>query len=146
MAGKIYIIGAGPGDPKNRTLRMLEAMKESDVVVAYTTYAELVKDLLDGKEVITARMKEELLRAKVAIKKALEGHTVAVISSGDPQVYGMASPTLEMMCANNINVDVEIIPGVTAALAATAKQVTIINGFCSYKPKRSISSSGRNTL
>ncbi|BAB66913.1 precorrin-3B C(17)-methyltransferase [Sulfurisphaera tokodaii] len=121
MAGKIYIIGIGPGDEKNRTLRMLEAIKESDVIIAYTTYADLIKDLTDGKEVITARMKEELYRAKMAIKKALEGHTVALVSSGDPQVYGMAPPTLEMMCANNVNVDFEIIPGVTAALAAAAR-------------------------
>lgn len=121
MAGKIYIIGIGPGDKNNRTLRMLEAIKESDVIVAYTTYAELIKDLTDGKEVITAKMKEELYRAKVAIKKALEGHTVALISSGDPQVYGMASPALEMMCQNNVSVDVEIIPGVTASLASAAR-------------------------
>jgi len=121
MGGKIYIVGIGPGDKGNRTLRMIGAIKESDVIVAYTTYAELIKDLIDGKEVITARMKEELYRAKVAIKKALEGHIVSLISSGDPQVYAMASPTLEMICANKVNVGVEIIPGVTASLASAAK-------------------------
>jgi len=121
MGGKIYIIGIGPGDKGNRTLRMIDAIKESDVIVAYETYAELVKDLTEGKEVITAKMKEELYRARTAIKKALEGHTVALISSGDPQVYAMASPTLEMICANNVDVNVEIIPGVTASLASAAK-------------------------
>ncbi|BCU70893.1 precorrin-3B C(17)-methyltransferase [Stygiolobus caldivivus] len=121
MKGKLFIVGTGPGAPPVRTFRMVEAIKQSDVIVAYTTYAKLVGDLVDGKEVITARMKEELLRARVAIQKALEGKTVSLISSGDPQVYGMASPALEMMCKNNVDLDVEIVPGVTAALAASAR-------------------------
>ena len=121
MRGKLFIVGTGPGAPPVRTFRMVEAIKQSDVIVAYTTYAKLVGDLVDGKEVVTARMKEELLRARVAIQKALEGKTVSLISSGDPQVYGMASPALEMICKNNVDLEVEIVPGVTAALAASAK-------------------------
>ena len=118
--GKIYILGLGPGDKLNRTEAFVRAIKESDVVITYKTYADLMKDLLEGKEVITANMKEELLRAKVAIEKALQGKTVAVVSSGDPQVYGMASPTLELACVGGFDVDIIVVPGVTAALAAAS--------------------------
>ncbi|MFP3065466.1 MAG: precorrin-3B C(17)-methyltransferase [Sulfolobus sp.] len=121
MKGKLYIVGIGPGSPPLRTFQATNAIKESEVIVAYTTYAELIKDLTEGKEVITAKMKEELYRAKVAIENVLQGKNVALISSGDPQVYGMASPALEMMCKNGINIDFEVVPGVTAALAAAAK-------------------------
>ncbi|BDC17935.1 precorrin-3B C(17)-methyltransferase [Acidianus sp. HS-5] len=119
--GKIFVIGIGPGGKETRTLEMLEAIRQSDVVVAYTTYAKLIQDLLDGKEVITAKMREEVYRAKVAIEKAMEGHTVAVVSSGDPQVYGMAGLVYDMACKNNVNVEIQIIPGVTAANAVAAK-------------------------
>jgi precorrin-3B C17-methyltransferase len=118
--GKIYIVGLGPGDRANMTEAFLKVIRESDVIVTYKTYAELIKDLTVGKEVITANMKEELLRAKVAIEKALEGRTVAVVSSGDPQVYGMASPVLELLCLGGFDVEVEVLPGVTAALAASS--------------------------
>ena len=121
MKGKLFIVGTGPGAAEMRTFRMVEAIKQSDVIVAYTTYAKLIEDLTDGKEVITAKMKEEVFRAKVAIQKALEGKIVSLISSGDPQVYGMASLTLDMMCKNNVDLGFEIVPGVTAALAAAAK-------------------------
>ncbi|BBD72435.1 precorrin-3B C(17)-methyltransferase [Sulfodiicoccus acidiphilus] len=119
--GKIYLLGTGPGSPDLRTLRTVEALKESDVVVTYRTYAQLIGDLLGGKEVVTADMKEELFRARIAIEKAQEGKVVSLVSSGDPQVYGMASPTMEMMCRRGVDLDVEVVPGVTAATAAAAK-------------------------
>ncbi len=121
MKGKLYIVGVGPGSPEMRTIRAVQAIKESNVIVAYTTYADLVKDLTDGKEVITARMKEEIYRARTALEKAMEGNVVSLISSGDPQVYGMAGITLEMMYKNKIQVDFEVIPGVTAGLAAASR-------------------------
>ncbi|AWR96297.1 precorrin-3B C(17)-methyltransferase [Acidianus sulfidivorans JP7] len=120
--GKLYIVGVGPGDPKARTLEAIESIKKSNVIVAYTTYAELIKDLTEGKEVITAKMKEEIFRTKTSVEKALEGNTVSLVSSGDPQVYGMAGLTLEYLCRKDIkNLDVEIVPGVTAANAAAAR-------------------------
>jgi precorrin-3B C17-methyltransferase len=119
--GKIYIVGTGPGDPSSRTLSMVEAIKNSEVVIAYNTYAQLIRDLLDGKEVITAAMKEELFRARMAVERASEGKVVSIVSSGDPQVYGMASPTMEVLCKRGMDLEVEVIPGVTAATAAAAK-------------------------
>lgn len=121
MKGKIYVLGLGPGAKEARTEEFVRAIRESQVVITYRTYAELIRDLLQGKEVIVANMKEELLRAKLAILEALEGKTVSIVSSGDPQVFGMASPTLELACLSGADVEVRVIPGVTAALAAAAR-------------------------
>lgn len=121
MAGKLYIVGVGPGAPGLRTLRAIEVIRESDVVVAYTTYANLIRDLVDGKELITARMREEVFRASIAIRKALENHVVSLVSDGDPQIYGMAGLTLELMSRGNIELDFEVVPGVTAGLAVASR-------------------------
>lgn len=121
MAGKLYIVGVGPGAPGLRTLRAIEVIRESDVVVAYTTYANLIRDLVDGKELITARMREEVFRAGIAIRRALENHVVSLVSGGDPQIYGMAGLALELMSRGNIELDFEVVPGVTAGLAVASR-------------------------
>ncbi|AAL62730.1 cobalamin biosynthesis precorrin-3 methylase (cbiF) [Pyrobaculum aerophilum str. IM2] len=121
MRGRLRIVGIGPGDPSVRTFRAVEAIKESEVVVGYETYIGLIKDLLEGKEVIPAKMRQEIFRAEISISKALEGRKVALVSDGDPNVYGMAPLVFELMAKRGVEVDVEVIPGVTAALAAAAK-------------------------
>lgn len=120
MAGKIYIVGVGPGGPGLRTPAAVEAIKRADVVVGYRTYINLISDLLHGKEVFAAGMREELLRASVAVNRASEDAVVAVVSDGDPQVFGMAPLVLELMSRSGASLDVEVVPGVTAALAAGA--------------------------
>jgi precorrin-3B C17-methyltransferase len=120
--GKLYIVGIGPGDKKLRTLIAQEILERSNVVVGYNTYLKLISDVLDNKkEVIGAKMKEELFRAKTAIEKAINGNIVSLVSSGDPQVYGMAGLVFDLIARKNIDLEVEVIPGVTAALAAAAK-------------------------
>jgi len=121
MRGRLYIVGIGPGSPGLRTLDMIEAIRRSNVVIGYKTYVDLIEDLLEGKEVIRTRMREEVMRANLALERAARGDTVALVSSGDPQVYGMASLVFEIMSRRGIDVDVVVIPGVTAALAAAAK-------------------------
>jgi precorrin-3B C17-methyltransferase len=121
--GKLYIVGIGPGDPSLRTQASVQALMKATTVIGYRTYVDLVFDLLNGKNVIRSNMREELRRARLALTYALDnGEAVALISDGDPQVYGMASPTLELACLNNYDMGkIEIIPGVTAALAAAAR-------------------------
>ncbi|KUO79799.1 MAG: cobalt-precorrin-3B C(17)-methyltransferase [Vulcanisaeta sp. JCHS_4] len=121
--GKLYIVGIGPGDPLLRTQASIQALMEATTVIGYRTYVDLVFDLLNGKNVTRSEMREELRRARLALTYALDnGETVALISDGDPQVYGMASPTLELACLNNYDMGkIEIIPGVTAALAAASR-------------------------
>ncbi len=120
MTGEIYVVGFGPGDPRLRTPEAVEAIRRAEVVVGYRTYIELVSDLLEGKEVIAAGMREEIYRAKIALTLAGEGRRVAVVSDGDPQVFGMAPLVLEMASRLDASTPIKVVPGVTAALAAGA--------------------------
>lgn len=119
--GSIFVVGLGPGSKEYRTIRAQQVLEEAEVIVGYNTYLKMIKDVTEGKEVIGARMKEEVFRAKVTIEKALEGKRVALVSSGDPQVYGMASLLLDMMIRHGYDIPVEIVPGVTAALAVSSR-------------------------
>ncbi len=96
-----------------------EKIIEADLILGYETYLQLIADLLTGKQVISYRMTEEVERARAAIKYAKEGYKVVVISGGDPGIFGMAGPILELALTERINV--EVIPGVTAATAAASR-------------------------
>ncbi|QXM05656.1 precorrin-3B C(17)-methyltransferase [Crassaminicella indica] len=118
--GKIYVIGLGPGSREHMSKRALDAILDSEVVIGYKTYIHLIKDLLDEKEVIDSGMKKEVERCNLTIDKALEGKRVCIISSGDAGVYGMAGIMLEVKYERNADVEIEIIPGITAASAAAS--------------------------
>lgn len=115
--GKIYIVGLGPGDRDHFSYRAVRVIEEADVVAGYGLYIDLVKDLTEGKEVISKGMKREIERANLAIEEARKGKNVAVISGGDPGVYGMAGIVLELI---DDDIEVEVVPGITAATAAAA--------------------------
>ncbi len=115
--GKIYIVGLGPGDRNHFSYRAVEAIKEADVIAGYGMYIDLVADMTEGKEVISKGMKREIERARLAIEEAKKGKKVAVISGGDPGVYGMAGIVLELA---DPELDIEVVPGITAATAAAA--------------------------
>jgi precorrin-3B C17-methyltransferase len=125
MRGKLFVVGIGPGDKKHMTLRCLEAIQQSDVIVGYELYVDLIKDMLENKQVYTTQMQEEIDRVKIAIQKALEGHTVSLVSSGDSGVYGMAGLVFEVLSEMHaqglsVDIDIEVVPGVTAAIAAAS--------------------------
>ena len=84
------MVGIGPGGPLDRTRRAEEAISKSAVVVGYTRYLELIRDLTEGKERIATGMTREMERCRTALDRAKAGQTVALVSSGDPGVYGMA--------------------------------------------------------
>ncbi|MEO5659998.1 MAG: precorrin-3B C(17)-methyltransferase [Polaromonas sp.] len=134
--GKIMLVGIGPGNYSHMTKRACEAIAEADVVIGYVTYIKLVADLLDGKEVIRKSMTEELDRAVDALAQANAGKKVALISSGDAGVYGMAGPTYEVLFEAGwtpaSGVEVEVIPG-TSAINACASLVgaPLTHDFCS---------------
>lgn len=136
MSGKIFLVGFGPGAEQHMSYRAKEAIAESDVVIGYSTYIKLVKDLLDGKEVIKKGMTEEIDRSIEAYEQAKAGKTVALISSGDIGVYGMAGPTYEVLLqagwTPQDEIQVEIVPGSTA-LSACASLVgaPLTHDFCS---------------
>nr|VFJ92313.1 MAG: precorrin-3B C17-methyltransferase [Candidatus Kentron sp. LFY] len=122
--GKILLVGLGPSAGKYMTLRAREAIGEADVIIGYSTYLKLIQDLLDGKEIIRKGMRQELDRCNEACEQARQGKVVALISSGDIGIYGMASPTYEVLLQSGWTPDsgfeVEVIPGSTALSTCAA--------------------------
>lgn len=92
------------------------------MIIGYKTYIELLDELLEGKEVISSGMTREVERSLLAIDRAMEGQYVAVVSSGDPGIYGMAGIVLELLekRAAADTVEVEIVPGISSANAAAS--------------------------
>ncbi len=117
---RLYVVGIGPGDLKHMTYEAREAIESAGAVVGYATYLKLIEPLLNGKEVFSSGMTRETERCREAIRMAAEGKTVALVSSGDAGVYGMAGLALELLKANNDNIEIVIIPGVSAVQAAAA--------------------------
>jgi len=116
--GTLSIVGIGPGASEHTTPAALEAIEQAELVVGYTTYIRLVRHLTEGKEVVKTGMTEEIGRARAAVERARAGGRVAIISSGDAGVYGMASLVFqvlrEMGWRRGDPPDLRIIPGMTA--------------------------------
>lgn len=116
--GKLLIIGFGPGALEHITGRALAALDESEAVIGYTTYVDLIRPLLRHQEIVGTGMTEEVSRAQEAVRRAEEGQTIAVISSGDAGVYGMAGLVYEVLIergwSRSEGVQVEVIPGISA--------------------------------
>ena len=111
--GKLRVIGIGPGSIENMTLRAYKAIENSDVIVGYNKYIDMIKELVEGKELYSTGMMGEEARCKQALELSKD-KDVALISTGDAGIYGMAGLILEM----KEDEDVEIIPGLTASSAA----------------------------
>lgn len=90
------------------------------MIVGYARYVRLIGDLTAGKEILASGMTEEVPRCQVALEQAAAGRNVALVSSGDPGIYGMAGLAIELAQAEGLAVPIEIVPGVTAAGAAAA--------------------------
>lgn len=122
--GKILLVGIGPGGHEHMSARARAAIVEADVVIGYVTYIRLLSDLLADKQVIRKSMTEELERAVEALDLARQGKKVALVSSGDAGVYGMAGPTFEVLFQAGWTPDsgiaVEIVPGASAINSCAA--------------------------
>ncbi len=116
---KIYVVGIGPGGLAFMTPQAKAAIESSQVVVGYTVYVDLVKELTPGKEVLSTPMKKEVDRCRLALESALDNKTVAFVCSGDAGVYGMAGIMLQV-AENHPEVEIEIVPGITAACSGAA--------------------------
>ena len=119
QTGKLYVVGIGPGSYEQMTIKAVRAMEESQVVVGYTVYADLMREHFPGKEWITTPMRQETERCRMAIEKAEAGMTVALICSGDAGVYGMAGLMYEVG-VEFPKAELEIVPGITAAIGGAA--------------------------
>ncbi|MCY9694135.1 precorrin-3B C(17)-methyltransferase [Paenibacillus alginolyticus] len=122
MSGKLLIIGFGPGSFEHITKRAREAIGESEVIIGYNTYVDLIAGLLTEQQVVRTGMTEEVSRAQEAVRQAKQGKKVAVISSGDAGVYGMAGLVYEVLMeqgwTRENGVQVEVIPGISAVHSA----------------------------
>ncbi len=127
---KIYVVGIGPGAYEQMTIRAAKCLSDCDVIVGYTVYVDLVKEHFADKEFRTTPMRRERERCVLAFEEAAKGKTVAMVCSGDAGVYGMSGLMLELG-ENYPSVEVEVIPGVTAALSGAALLgAPLIHDFC----------------
>ncbi|KUI98234.1 precorrin-3B C(17)-methyltransferase [Vibrio sp. MEBiC08052] len=127
----LYVVGIGPGGPEMMTTEARAAIEAAEVIVGYKTYTHLVKALVGDKPVIKTGMCKEIERCQVALDIAQSGKTVALISSGDAGIYGMAGLILEMVTKQKWHVEVKIVPGMTASIAAgAALGAPLMHDFC----------------
>lgn len=127
---RIYLVGLGPGEVSQMTGQALAALEDADVLCGYPVYVDLVKDHFPDKQTYTTPMRQELERCRWAIETARSGKTVAFLCSGDAGVYGMAGPLLQL--AEGVEeVEIEVVPGVTAALSGAAVLgAPLMHDFC----------------
>lgn len=129
--GKLYVVGIGPGDERYMTKEALEALKESEVIFGFGTYAELVRASLPEKEYRITGMGHEVERCREALAYSEgDGACAAIISSGDAGIYGMAGPVLEM--AHEFpKAKVSVVSGISAAISGAAVLgAPLMNDFC----------------
>ncbi|MGN0986482.1 MAG: precorrin-3B C(17)-methyltransferase [Otoolea sp.] len=119
MEKKLYVIGIGPGAREQMTIRADQILRECEVIAGYTVYADLVRGYYPDAEFVTTPMRQEKERCRMALEEAAAGRKTALICSGDSGVYGMAGLILQM-ASSYPEVSVEVVPGVTAALAGGA--------------------------
>ncbi len=116
----IYIVSTGPGNSDSMSVEAINAIKECDVIVGYGKYIELIEPLIQDKMVFTTGMTKEVDRCRQALEISLTGKKVAMVSGGDAGVYGMGGIMQEIVLEMAPEIEVVVIPGITAANAAAA--------------------------
>jgi len=132
---KLYVIGTGPGDANYMSGRAIEIIEQVDCIAGYTTYIDLISELVKDKEIISTGMMKEVERVEKAIEQALAGKSCALVSGGDPGIYAMAGLVFEICKERNIKLVragekdssddktglyLEIVPGIPALAAGAA--------------------------
>jgi precorrin-3B C17-methyltransferase len=122
--GKLYVVGVGPGHHDHMTFRAKQVIEESEIIVGYETYVDLVEDLIAGKQVYRYAMTQEVDRANQAIEFAESGKVVSLVSSGDPGIYGMIGLIYEILAekgwSKEDGIYVECVPGVSSLNSCAA--------------------------
>ncbi|MBO4797172.1 MAG: precorrin-3B C(17)-methyltransferase, partial [Candidatus Methanomethylophilaceae archaeon] len=121
MRGRLSVVGFGPGALENMTIRAEKTIREADEVVGYTAYIDMIRDYFpaDTKYVSTGMMRE-VERCKTAVEEAMSGKNVAMVSSGDSGIYGMAGIVYEVAEELGADIDIDVVPGMTAASTAAS--------------------------
>ncbi|MGL5870634.1 MAG: precorrin-3B C(17)-methyltransferase [Clostridium chrysemydis] len=112
---KLYVVGIGPGGMDHLSVKALKAIEDSDIVVGYTKYLQMIEPLIKDKEVFKTGMRGEEERCIKALELSREKN-VSIVSTGDSGIYGMAGLILQLKKDENV----EIIPGITASSAAAS--------------------------
>lgn len=115
----LTVVGLGPGAGCDLTGRARDAIQKADLVVGYTAYIALIRDAFPDKEMASTGMKHEVDRCRMAVERTVAGKNVAVVCSGDAGIYGMAALIYEV-AQEYPPVDIEIVPGITAACGGAA--------------------------
>jgi len=121
--GALFLVGIGSGAHKDMTAHCIAVLRNCDLVVGYKKYIELAKPFIAEKEVLSSGMTQEVERCTRAVAEAKKGKKVALISSGDPGVYGMAGLALELINKKRVwnRFEVEIVPGIPVIHSAAAR-------------------------
>lgn len=118
--GKLYVVGFGPGGKEHMTLKAVDVIENADIVTGYTTYIDILKEYFPNKNYIATPMMREVERCKIAVEEAMKNKTVAMVSSGDSGIYGMAGIIYQVAEELNAEIEIETVPGVTAASSAAS--------------------------
>lgn len=116
---RLYVVGLGPGDQSLMSPAALAAIRQAELLCGYTVYIDQVRELAPHTPVLTTPMTREVERCRIALEQASSGKTVAMVCSGDAGVYGMAG-LIYQLSADYPPVEIEVIPGITAALSGAA--------------------------
>lgn len=131
MKNKIYIIGMGPGKEDMMTKEAFAALEKADVIVGYQVYLDLLGARFHEKELLSTPMRYETERCRLAFEEAKKGKTVAMVCSGDAGIYGMASLMYEIGAKEYADIELFVMPGITAASSGAAVLGAPLNhDFC----------------
>lgn len=118
--GKLYVVGFGPGGYEHMTAKAIEVIEKADLITGYTTYVEMLKEFFPDKKYLSTPMMQEVKRCRMAVEEAQKPQTVAMVSSGDSGIYGMAGIIYQVAEEMKADIEIETVPGVTAASAAAS--------------------------
>lgn len=135
-SNQLFVVGIGPGSLEHLSKRAGDVLAAVEVVAGYSTYIDLIRPLIDGKEIISTGMTKEVARVEAAIEQARAGKSCAIVSSGDPGIYAMAGLVFETCKLKNITIAplvscingreteatllVEVVPGIPALSAGAS--------------------------
>lgn len=127
---KIFVVGFGSGDRKYMTEQAVFVLQHADLIVGYTTYIDLLKKQFPKLHYYATPMRKEIDRCRFAVQEALKGQDIALVSSGDSGIYGMAGILLEIVQDMQAEIEIEIVSGVTSAsLAASVLGAPLMHDF-----------------
>ena len=119
--GILYVVGTGPGSEDHLTPAAGKALSQADIIIGYRTYLDLISEYLEGKEVVASEMMKEVERCRKSLELAADGNNVALVSGGDPGIYAMAGLAFEIARDNDIDCEIEVIPGIAAVNGCAAR-------------------------